>query len=159
MLQLVRRGVKLLEEQQGPTAVQDRIINENARHFESVLKANVTFPLKAPQQIEDLNESLNDPDLSVAMVIRLHIFGFTSYYICNFLYAQCGAFIMRLKSIVSRDQIAKSLIGTVFTKQLCCSVQWKKRGADKRPMIGHFVNLIAVFGGDITTFSLLNIVN
>ena len=55
--------------------------------------------------------------------------------------------MMRLRSISSKDQIAKQFMLSIFTPDLCTKVQWKIRGRDKRPMFGHFINVIAVFVG------------
>lgn len=62
------RAVQLLEEQRNPKIIQERIVTENSRHFDEVLKSNVRLPLTNISQIEDLNSSLINIELSVAMV-------------------------------------------------------------------------------------------
>lgn len=69
----MEKTIHLLEDQQSPRMVQERVVNENARHFESVLATNVNLPLNRPQELEDLNEALNDIELSVALVQHNHI--------------------------------------------------------------------------------------
>jgi hypothetical protein len=39
----------------------------------------------------------------------------------------------------------------IFTRELCCKVQWKGRSGrskDTRPGIGHLTNMLAIFGGN-----------
>ena len=55
--------------------------------------------------------------------------------------------MMRLRSISSKDQIAKQFMLSIFTFDMCTKVQWKIRGKEKRPMFGHHINVIAVFVG------------
>ncbi len=55
--------------------------------------------------------------------------------------------ITSLRALASRDKIAKALMVVLLSRSLCSKVQWKKRGRDKRPGIGHLVNLIAIFEG------------
>lgn len=69
MLKMVGTVVNLLEEQRNPKIVKERIVMENAHHFQDVLSSNVKLPLTVPSQIEDLNNALIDIELSVAMVI------------------------------------------------------------------------------------------
>ncbi len=65
---MVGTVVNLLEEQRNPKILKERIVMENARHFQDVLSSNVKLPLTVPSQIEDLNNALIDIELSVAMV-------------------------------------------------------------------------------------------
>ena len=62
------KTVQLLEEQRNPKIVQERIITENAKHFQNILAANVKLPLTEPDQIEYLDSVLSNMELSVAMV-------------------------------------------------------------------------------------------
>lgn len=68
VIKLMERAVHLLEGQQSSSALQERVVNENAKHFESVLNAYVKLPLRNPQELVDLNEALNDTPFAVAMV-------------------------------------------------------------------------------------------
>ena len=69
-------------------------------------------------------------------------------YLNLFFFLQSGFFVKELKSLKSKDQIAKALISKCFTGQLCTKITWKQSKKDKRPMFGHLTNLIAVFGGN-----------
>lgn len=73
MLKLMTRTVQILEEQRNPKVVHERVLTENARFFDQVLKSNVKLPLTNTSQIEDLNISLINMELSVAMVNSLKI--------------------------------------------------------------------------------------
>jgi hypothetical protein len=60
---------------------------------------------------------------------------------------QCCVQIQNLRTLGSKDKIAKAVLIAIFSRSLCSKVQWKKRGKDLRIGIGHLINLVAVFGG------------
>jgi hypothetical protein len=41
----------------------------------------------------------------------------------------------------------------LFSREICCKVQWKARAKDNRPAIGHLTNIVAIFGGITHYFS------
>ena len=50
-----------------------------------------------------------------------------------------------------KSTLAKSIMDYIFTRELCCKVQWKGRSGrskDTRPGIGHLTNMLAIFGGN-----------
>ena len=98
------------------------------RYFTEIVNSNVRLPLSSPAKLEEINGTLVEVEFLVAMASVL---------------------IVRLKSMLSRDQIAKMAMSHIMDSSLCKKVTWKKRGADKRPMIGNLVYFIVVLGGKI----------
>ena len=79
-------------------------------------------------------------------------YDFQSFRIVNiffnyFFLFQCFYQIRALRSLQSKDIIAKELMRRVFSDELCGRLTWKNRKADNRHTFGHLVNLNAVFGG------------
>ena len=128
VLKMMRSMLEIAEEQRSLKVVKERVIWENVRYFTEIVNSNVRLPLSSPAKLEELNGTLVEVEFSVAMASVL---------------------IVRLKSMLSRDQIAKMAMSHIMDSSLCKKVTWKKRGADKRPMIGHLVYFIAVLGGKI----------
>lgn len=73
-----------------------------------------------------------------------------------FFIVKCCVQIHTLRSLSSKDKVAKVLLVNLITRSVCSQVQWKQRGRDRRIGIGHLVNFIAIFGGIVfSTFSFI----
>ncbi|EFX69753.1 hypothetical protein DAPPUDRAFT_328807 [Daphnia pulex] len=103
----------------------EAVMKDNMEHFKKVVKSQVSLPILVPEEISVLNAALCDMELSICL---------------------CCVQIQNLRTLGSKDKIAKAFLITIFSRSLCSKVQWKKRGKDLRIGIGHLINLVAVFG-------------
>ncbi|EFX84559.1 hypothetical protein DAPPUDRAFT_238980 [Daphnia pulex] len=99
----------------------EAVMKDNMEHFKKVVKSQVSLPILVPEEISVLNAALCDMELSICL-------------------------IQNLRTLGSKDKIAKAVLIAIFSRALCSKVQWKKRGKDLRIGIGHLINLVAVFG-------------
>lgn len=138
-------AIALLKLQCSLSAATSSII-ANYKYSSETMRLNISLRLDSPNRIEDLNTALTDVSLSVAMVLFYCYLCFK--IVCNSYFSYRVVFsFKKLKSLKTKDQIAKALIAKVFTGKLCTKITWKQSKRDKRPMFGHLTNLVAVFGG------------
>nr|CAH0109982.1 unnamed protein product [Daphnia galeata] len=91
----------------------------------SILRA--LLPSSEVENVSALNTALIDIDLSVSL---------------------SGVLIEDLGHVSYESTLAKSIMDYIFTRELCCKVQWKGRSGrskDTRPGIGHLTNMLAIF--------------
>ncbi|KAK4017316.1 hypothetical protein OUZ56_032263 [Daphnia magna] len=103
-------------------------LTKNIAYFRKTVEKNLDLPLKLVENVSALNNALIDIDLSVSLSAVL---------------------IEDLGHVTYESTLAKSIMDFIFTRELCCKVQWKGRsgrGRDTRPAIGHLTNMLAIFG-------------
>jgi len=129
-----------------PKLTKEKVINDNYEHFRMVVHDNLSLPLTDPENVPVLNNALLDMKLSVSLVCH-PFFKFIIIRLLIFFF-QCCLQIRALRSLNSKDKIAKELMRRLFSDGLCRQITWKERKADRRQAYGHLVNIVAIFCGE-----------
>ncbi|KAK4015245.1 hypothetical protein OUZ56_030228 [Daphnia magna] len=125
VLQALRSILDVLKSMRNEKASCETVMKDNMEHFKKVVKSQLSLPILVPEEVAVLNAALCDMELSISL---------------------CAVQIHNLRTLGSKNQIAKAVLLAIFSRSLCCKIQWKKRGKDLRFAFGHLINLNAVFG-------------
>lgn len=124
----------------------ETVMKDNMEHFKEVVKSQLSLPILLPEEVAVLSTLLyvtwSFPSLWYVLLVKRKLI-----FVSNIIFLQCAVQIHNLRTLGSKNQIAKAVLLAVFSRSLCSKIQWKKRGKDLRFAFGHLINLNAVFGG------------